>query len=82
MSARHWACAFAAVVLLASCGQRDNVTAHSQPAQGDAAPKPAPLQGDPQPAQGGTVFPGNHPQTPGGATKPGESPSGARPEQK
>lgn len=53
---------------LGGCGQKDNVTPHSQPGPAQAPP----LAGEPQPAPGRPVHPGNAPVTPGGAVEPGD----------
>ncbi|HWI12771.1 MAG TPA: lipoprotein [Burkholderiales bacterium] len=64
----------AAALVLAACGQKDNVTTHTQPAAPGASPPPKPLVGQPQtsPSGGTAVYPGNAPVTPGGAPAPGE----------
>ncbi|MGE5523466.1 MAG: hypothetical protein ACM3SS_07115 [Rhodospirillaceae bacterium] len=68
---------FAAVLLAmfaVACGQKDEVTPHTQPAAPGASPQPKPLTGEPQaPPGGGTpVYSGKAPATPGGAPAPGE----------
>jgi hypothetical protein len=75
------ALSLAALIALAACGQKDNVTPHSQPApQGESA-APKPLVGEPQtpPAGGTPVFSGNAPVSPGGAVEPGQGRSPDRP---
>lgn len=79
---------FAAALLasLAACGQKDNVTSHTQPAAPGTAPEPKPLAGEPKAPPGGgrAVYPGSAPVTPGGAVAPGQgaSPDAAAPADK
>jgi len=66
--------AAALLTLFTACGQKDNVTAHSQPAPAGTSPQPKAPVGEPQssPKGGNPVAPGNAPVTPGGAPTPGE----------
>jgi hypothetical protein len=62
--------AAALLAALGACGQKDNVTSHSQPGN----PQPKPLTGAPvtAPDGGNPVYTGKAPATPGGALAPGE----------